>query len=93
MITQLRKRGSVAVRLSSLMMQHTTAGDLFCGAGGLSLGLQLAGCRVAFEADGDRRRRATESNFRQRTTYNRSSMERSGQAATCAVAPLGVWAR
>ena len=33
------------------MKQHTTAADLFCGAGGLGVGLQSAGCRIVFAAD------------------------------------------
>lgn len=53
MTTQLRKRGGAAASLSSPMKEHTTAADLFCGAGGLSIGLQAIGCRIVFAADSD----------------------------------------
>ncbi len=35
------------------MTEHPRAADLFCGAGGLSAGLEAAGCRVAYAADCD----------------------------------------
>ena len=69
MTKQSRKCGSVAVSLSSPMKPHTTAVDLFCGAGGLGIGLQGAGCRIVFAADSDPAAVQTYcSNFRHRAT-------------------------
>ena len=51
------------------MKQHTTAADLFCGAGGLSIGLQAAGCRIVYAADCDSAAVQTHrSNFRHPAT-------------------------
>ena len=51
------------------MIQHTTAADLFCGAGGLGVGLQGAGCRIIFAADSDPAAvQSYRSNFQHRAT-------------------------